>query len=110
VVLAGVAQAVGGDVTEAELQREVERLLDEAGLLWHHCPRAYRCRGPAGFPDLLALGLGGLLVAELKGPDGETSAAQDLWHWTAARAGLRPRLWRPADLNGRIATELDAIK
>lgn len=84
-------------MTEAEFQRQAEAECRRLGLLWHHCRDARHCSGPQGLPDLLALGPRGLILAELKGPDGETSAAQDRWIWTAHRLGMAIPVLRPAD-------------
>jgi hypothetical protein len=94
-------------VTEAEFTRDVCGLADSLGLLWHHCPDSRRCKGNRGFPDLVVAGPGGLLLAELKMPGGETSAEQDLWGWTIYQAFSTIRLWTPAGLeNGVIEREL----
>lgn len=95
-------------MSEAELTRDIMALADSLGLLWHHCPDSRRCKGNRGFPDLVIAGPGGIIFAEVKGPDGETSAEQDLWGWTISdRKPARWRLWRPADLeDGTIEREL----
>lgn len=103
-------------MTETGLQREVQALCDEYGLLWHHCRDSRACYGPRGLPDLIAAGPRGLILAELKSADGDRSADQDLWAWTLTRAAeggsvrLDYQLWRPADLaSGLIAAELRRI-
>lgn len=92
-------------MTEAEFQRQAEAECARLGLLWHHCTDSRHCRGPRGFPDLLALGPGGLVIAELKGTGGETTAGQDLWIWTASAAGLVMPVYCPegkADLTSAL--------
>jgi hypothetical protein len=84
-------------MTEAELQATAEAACDQLGLLWHHCTDPRRCRGPRGFPDLVVLGPRGWLTAEFKSPDGETTADQDRWIWTAWQSGLAIPVLRPAD-------------
>lgn len=103
-------------MTETELQREVQALCNKYGLLWHHCRDSRACYGPRGLPDLIVAGPRGVLFAELKSEDGDTSADQDLWAWTLTRAAevgsvrLDYQMWRPADLDsGLIATELRRI-
>lgn len=101
-------------MSEAELLSEIVKLCQQLGLLYHHCTSSTRCRGPAGFPDLVIVGRLGVFVAELKSDDGETSAEQDLWLWTLNAAGETARrpgqLWRPADLDsGYIRRALEAI-
>ena len=85
-------------MTEEQFQQQAEAECQRLGLLWHHCVRPYRhCRGPKGFPDLAALGNNGWLLAELKSGDGETSAHQDRWIWTASvSGGLQILTYRPA--------------
>lgn len=84
-------------MSEAAFQEQAEAECDRLGLLWHHCADPRRCRGPRGFPDLVAVGPRGILLAELKGPYGETSAGQDRWHWAARQAGSHvPVVW-PSD-------------
>lgn len=108
-------------MTEAELTAEVEKLCGELGLLFHHCPDGRGCHGQRGFPDLIVVGVGGLALLELKSADGETSADQDRWLYTAYRAGSYPgedeygrmidvRLMRPADLeSGAIRRLLELL-
>lgn len=83
-------------MTEEEFQRQAEAECSRLGLHWHHCTDPRRCRGPRGFPDLLAIGRRGLVLAELKSPSGETSAEQDAWIWTAHQFGLAIPVFRPA--------------
>lgn len=105
-------------MSETELQKAVEEICDELGLLWHHCRDPRHCDGPRGFPDLTIAGPRGLILPELKSAGGDPTADQDLWGWTLTRAshpsngpGRRLwRLWRPADLeSGRIRVELQRI-
>lgn len=92
----------------AELQRNVEDLCDKLGLLWHHDVDGRLSRGTKGFPDLVIAGSRGLVFAELKSEDDDTTAEQDAWGWTLTRAwqamgGQSPPhpfgwvVWRPAD-------------
>ena len=109
-------------MTETELQAEVERMCAARGLLYHHCARAVRCVGTPGLPDLIIAGEHGVIFAELKSEDGETSAVQDNWLWTLQQtvgllaseycAGyLSAEVWRPCDAaSGYIATQLEAIR
>lgn len=98
-------------MNEAELTREVATVATSSGILWHHCPQARRCLGPAGFPDVILLGERGLLMAELKVGGNTTTASQDLWAWTAYRAGLTIPVLTPADLTaGRIRDMIGAIR
>lgn len=84
-----------------ELVRQDDRLV------WHHCGAAFRCAGPAGMPDLVIAGPGGLILAELKSEYGELSAGQQAWQWAL---GDRHRLWRPADwYSGRVQAEIVSL-
>ena len=108
-------------MTEAELTAEVEKLCGRLGLLFHHCPDGRGCHGQRGFPDLIIVGSRGLALLELKSDDGEPSADQELWIYTAYRAGsyggedeygrmLHVRIMAPAHLeSGELRTFLEAL-
>ena len=70
------------------------------GLLFHHCTRSYLCRGPRGFPDLIALGPGGLAVLELKDPGGQLGPGQSRWAWA----------WRAAGVPYMVATTMAEVR
>lgn len=99
--------------SEAQLQAAVEAICIRRGLLWHHCSDARKCHGPRGYPDLVVVGPHGIVFAELKSEDGETTGAQDRWAWTIDRVGsldCKTRLWRPRHLTlGNIEHELGSI-
>lgn len=98
-----------GPVTETELLALVTAACSRRGLLWHHCDDSRRCIGRKGFLDLVIIGRR-LMVAELKGPDGETSPDQDLWIWHYHQAGIGFAVWDPADWeSGAIADALNAL-
>lgn len=84
-------------MTEGQLLKTVTIHAANLGLLTHHCGDCRRCQGRRGLPDLLILGRGGVLLAELKGEDGETSADQDLWLSTAHEAKVPYAVWRPGN-------------
>ena len=86
-------------MTEARFRSQVEAEAQRLGLLWHACHDSRACRGPKGFPDLVIAGPGGLILAELKTQDGQTTAEQDLWLWTLDHAAM---IWRPADLEDNV--------
>ena len=101
-------------MTEAELLAEVTALCDRLGLLWFHrtdTPRS--SQGTPGFPDLVVLGPGGLIFAELKSNEGQTSADQDRWAWNLHNTfdlNSPWRLWQPTDLHyGWVKEELEAL-
>lgn len=83
-------------MTEEQLQREVEKMCDDLGLLhWHD---NFSRRNRPGFPDLVIVGTVGVLFAELKSADGRLKPAQREWCVRLRAAGQHYRLWRPADL------------
>lgn len=94
-------------MTEEQFALEVEARIKDLGLLGHRCKDSRKCAGRRGFPDLVIAGIRGVLFAELKLADGETTAEQDLWGWTLRESGHAWVLWEPADLgNGRIDSAL----
>lgn len=94
-------------MTEAQLEREVRRLLKERGLYGYH---THDSRGSeSGWPDWVIVGRR-ILYRELKSTDGQLSPAQSRWRNLLVAAGSDWAVWRPADLvSGRIATELAGI-
>jgi hypothetical protein len=80
-------------------------------IIAHACQDSRHCTGDKGMPDVVLAGRGGLIFAELKSEDGETTPEQDLWIWTLDRAGIRWELWRPIDLTtGIITANMEAIQ
>jgi len=109
-------------MNENQLYQGIVALLEaRPALLWHHCTDSRKCRGQRGFPDLVIIGPKGVIFAELKSADGDTSPEQDLFGWTleaaenmcAPACNSRVRLsqvWRPDHLNGGdIEDQLDLI-
>jgi hypothetical protein len=95
-------------MTEQELQALVLEHCGRQGLLAHHCRDSRHCDGPRGFPDLIAVGAGRLIVAELKSDDGRWNRDQLEYRARFRAAGidvleLRPGNWstKLADLTGR---------
>jgi hypothetical protein len=84
-------------VTEDELAAEIITLCRRHGLLVHHCRDSRRCQGTPGLPDLMIVSRNGILLAELKGRDGDTSADQDAWLYTLHQARVPYAVWRPQD-------------
>jgi hypothetical protein len=91
----------------------VDRVMWEARrrkLKAHYCRSALRCTGPRGLPDLIIVGMNGMICAEIKSETGDTDAFQDEWIWYLTKAGIRTFVWRQADLDsGAIAAALEAI-
>jgi hypothetical protein len=83
------------------------------GLLARWNPDSRREVGSRGFFDVVAAGPRGLLLAELKMPDGETTAEQDLWAWllTQLSGPILIRLWTvPDDIwSGQIERDLRTL-
>lgn len=103
------------ETTEARFTRQVLTMAQHLKLLTHFCADARKCAGRRGFPDLIIVGKYGIVFAELKTDEGETSLEQDLWLWTLDAACGRSAvvsvaLWRPCDLrNGVIEGALRAL-
>lgn len=96
-------------VSEADLQGAVTDLCTWYGLRWWHDadPR----RNKAGLPDLIIVGLKGVLWRELKTDTGRMRPAQAGWAIALDAAGADIAVWRPIDWHsGRIRTELEAIR
>jgi hypothetical protein len=95
-------------MNHAQLQKAVTGLCDELGLWWHH--EANSRRSKAGWVDLVILGWGGALFAEIKTEDGRRTSKQIECAKQLTRAYLQYRLWRPSDYtSGEIRNELEAI-
>jgi hypothetical protein len=63
-----------------------------------------------GFPDLVIVGPGGAVFAELKCADDTVSPEQRGWLGRLTGAGLTAVIWEPLDTyTGRIETELAAL-
>lgn len=98
-------------MTEAELLDEVTGECTRLGLLWIHNPDSRLIRGTPGFPDVLICSPLKLMLAELKGEDGQTSAEQDRWSWALLMAGIEYRLWDPSDWrSGLIKRDLERMR
>jgi hypothetical protein len=101
--------------TEAQFRRGVIKVVRALRLLFFETPDARLC--PPGWPDLLIVGPGGLLLVELKTTTGYVRAAQLLWRrafapLVAMSGGLiRYEIRRPADYgpDGPLAHDLAAV-
>ena len=99
-------------LTENEFQNAIITLAEDTGWLWYHTYDSRR--SPAGFPDLVLVRDGYLILAELKTQRGEMTEEQEEWahELRLVQKGLnifvddvafsRPRrvryfVWRPSD-------------
>lgn len=84
-------------ISEALFQTRIEQMCRLLRLRWHHEVDSRRSR--KGFPDLVIVGPGGVVFAELKAQNGRVTAEQRDWlaDLTTAPGGHRAEVWRPAD-------------
>lgn len=94
-------------MTEAQLEKEVRRLLSRHGLYAYHC--ADNRRSAAGFPDWVIIGAR-VLWRELKTAYAMPTGEQRRVGYLLQASGQNWDIWRPLDwTTGRIARELAAI-
>jgi len=103
-------------VTEAELQQNVIDLCRWLKLRVAHFRPAMTKAGNwitpvaadgAGFPDLVIVGRGGVIFAELKSAKGRLSHEQQEWIGDLHMASQRVVVWRPEHwMSGEIEREL----
>lgn len=102
--LAGVNPVAG--LSEAQFQAKVVALARANAWAAYHTHDSRRSE--AGFPDLVMLRRGRLVVAELKVGSNKTTADQDKWlALFADLPGARVFRWRPEDWS-EICKELEA--
>lgn len=73
----------------------VTDLCDWRRLQWYHTHDSRR--SPSGFPDLVIVGPGGCIFAELKSAKGKVTATQQTWIDALKTAGQWVEVWRPDD-------------
>lgn len=91
-------------MNHAELQTEVVERCHELRLHVHHCRMI---ESQAGFPDLVIIGVGGVLWRELKVPPDQLSGIQSALGYTLKAAAQDWAVWTPDDWwSGLIIDEL----
>jgi protein-disulfide isomerase-like protein with CxxC motif len=81
--------------SERQFQAEVVKHAKRQGFKVYHTFDSRR--SAAGFPDLVLIRNGKLIVAELKTDTGRVSAEQATWLELFAECGIPAMTWRPAD-------------
>ncbi len=81
---------------EAAFQEKVLDLCKWLRLKVFHTYDSRKSAGP-GFPDLVIVGPGGTIFAELKSTTGRVSASQTEWLDALKASGEQVILWRPED-------------
>lgn len=82
-------------MNEKEFQSNVTELCKWRRLNWYHTHDSRR--SPSGFPDLVIVGPGGCIFAELKSEKGKVTPTQQTWIDSLNNAGQRAEVWRPSD-------------
>jgi hypothetical protein len=114
-----LAEVVAGTCDEYVFQRVVIACALDHGWLVHHTPRAKvrpgqhvtPAQGHLGFPDLVLVRAGRLVVAELKSRRGTTTDMQDVWLARLGATVADVHVWRPADwptIRALLTAPLDA--
>jgi hypothetical protein len=102
------ATVLAGDMSENDLLATVRQACKTLHLLCYHTYRSDRSE--KGFPDLVIVGVRGILFRELKNEKDKPTIHQQQWIQALQTAGADAGLWRPSDLyNGRITHELRRI-
>jgi hypothetical protein len=121
--ITGAALSEAHRMRHSELVKRVGEIAAAAGekygtgaatLVLHYATDSRRIRTKApyrpGFPDVVIVGPGGTIFAELKCGDDTVSQDQRRWAGRLTGAGQLWVEWRPIDaLSGRIETELAAL-
>lgn len=95
--------------TEAIFQSAVIDLIRYRHLWYYHIPDSRLA--PAGWPDLVIIGPGGMLYRELKTMTGRLRTQQHHVIDMLTAIGMDVDVWRLADMaSGRIIRELDVIR
>lgn len=84
------------NISEAKFQKQVTDLCDQLGLHWFHNPDSRRVN--PGLPDLIIIGDGGVIYAELKSRTGTLRTEQRKVIYRLRKSGQRVHIWRPGNL------------
>lgn len=100
--------AVAKAMPEAELEENIRQLCKHLRLLRYHTHLSKH--SPAGFPDDVYVGPGGVAYAELKREGEDPTPAQQEWIDALRQHGHTVYVWRPSDwLSGDITRALTAL-
>jgi hypothetical protein len=99
-------------LSERDFQRQVIEVAQLHGWLVAHFRPALTSKGwrtpveadGAGFPDLVLIQAGRLIVAELKAEGKSPSLPQLAWLEAFQRAGVETYIWRPSDFDAITET------
>lgn len=96
-------------MSEDELLDNILVICRQFGLLAYHTFDSRRSQ--AGFPDLVIVGLGGIILfRELKRENGRLTVPQRTWLDRLAASGGDAAVWRPSQLvDGTILEQLKAV-
>lgn len=89
---------VAAAMSEATLLQQVRTLARTLGYRTYHTHDSRRSE--PGFPDLVLVGHGRIIYAELKTARGRVTPDQILWLTALAAGGGEVHVWRPMDLVG----------
>jgi len=102
------ATVLAADMTEDDLLATVRQACKTLHLLVYHTYDSRRSE--RGFPDLVIVGVRGILFRELKNEKNKPTIHQQQWIQALQAAGADAGLWRPSDIfSGRITSELRRI-
>lgn len=96
---------------ELDYLTAVYTIASDAAVRVHHCCVSWRCEGENGFPDLVLVGIHGVLFREIKASYSDRpSPEQTAWLWLLKAAGADADVWNSEDLLcGRVADEIAKI-